>query len=98
MTMTTTKLDTFTAAYVKAALWSSTGDDGGPLDDLYTAADVAPDPTRAGVDFWMARDGHGAGFWDGGWPHDVGRRLTDAAHAYGSFDLYVGDDGMVHGQ
>lgn len=46
--------------------------------------------------FWLNRNGHGTGFWDrpGG---AVGKRLSDAAHVYGSVDLYVGDDGRVHG-
>lgn len=58
--------------------------------------DIKSDPGRAGHDFWLTRNGHGAGFWDGDWPEPEATRLTDAAHAYGSFDLLVGDDGMVH--
>lgn len=50
----------------------------------------------AGHDFWLTREGHGAGFWDGAWPEPAATTLTDAAHAYGSFDLYVGDDGQIH--
>lgn len=49
----------------------------------------------AGHDFWLTRCGHGVGFWDRGLGK-VGRLLTDAAHVYGSVDLYVGDDGKVH--
>ncbi len=49
----------------------------------------------AGHDFWLTRNGHGAGFWDRG-AGDIGDRLTDASKAYGSSDLYVGDDGFVH--
>lgn len=59
--------------------------------------DIALDPERAGHDFWLTRNRHGAGFWDGDWPHEVGRRLTDASHAYGGVDLYVGDDGLIYG-
>ncbi len=55
---------------------------------------------RAGHDFWLTRNHHGAGFWgewsDGGRQAELGRLLTDAAHAYGSSDLYVGDDGMLY--
>lgn len=54
------------------------------------------DPSQSGHDFWLTRNGHGAGFWDRGLG-DVGDRLTDAAHAYGSHDLYVGDDNKIHG-
>lgn len=50
---------------------------------------------RNGHDFWLTRNGHGAGFWDRGYG-EVGQRLTDAAHVWGSVDLYVGDDGMIH--
>lgn len=67
---------------------------------------------RAGHDFWLTRNGHGAGFWDGDWeqpyPHTstlltpkwstLGHFLTAMSKPYGSFDLYIGDDGMIHGQ
>jgi hypothetical protein len=50
---------------------------------------------QAGHDFWLTRNGHGAGFWDRDLG-DVGVRLTDAAHAWGSCDvLETGDDGQV---
>lgn len=51
---------------------------------------------RGGHDFWLTRNRHGAGFWDGDWEH--GDELTKAAHAYGGFYLYVGDDGLIYGQ
>jgi hypothetical protein len=54
------------------------------------------DPSRAGGDFWLTRNRHGAGYWDGDYPDDIGSRLTDAAHAWGSSDAYVGDDGRVY--
>ena len=61
------------------------------------ASEVAVDFARAGHDFWLTRNRHGAGFWDGGWPEDVGRKLSEKAKAYGCFDLFVGDDGRIHG-
>lgn len=36
------KLSTFEAAYVEAALWSSTGDDDQPLDKKYSVNDISP--------------------------------------------------------
>jgi hypothetical protein len=57
---------------------------------------IADDPARAGHDFWLTRNYHGAGFWDGDWPETIGRRLTEASHAYGSSDLYVGDNNLVY--
>lgn len=53
------------------------------------------DAEQAGHDFWLTRNGHGAGFWDRGLG-DVGDVLTDKAHSFGSSDLYVGDDGKVY--
>jgi hypothetical protein len=50
---------------------------------------------RAGHDVWLTRNRHGAGFWDGDWPEPMAQALTDAAHAFGEVDLYVGDDGKV---
>src|SRR4051812_9631888 len=107
--MVTTKLDGFTRAYVECALWSSTDDDGSPLDDRYGPEDIAPEALasmaedcrqfqaahrhlyaggwtdeRAGHDFWLTRNGHGAGFWDryyDGPNADAGDALADAARA-----------------
>lgn len=39
----------------------------------------------AGHDFWLTRNGHGAGFWDRGLG-DLGERLTEAAKAYNTAD------------
>jgi hypothetical protein len=50
----------------------------------------------AGHDFWLTRNGHGAGFWDRGLGED-GRELTEASKPYGGVDLYVGDDEKIHG-
>jgi hypothetical protein len=36
-----TTLDRFTQAYIEAALWSSTGDNGEPLDSSYGVEDIA---------------------------------------------------------
>lgn len=118
-------LDAFTCAYVECALWSSTDDDGEPLDDGRDASDIAPealasmvedckdfrdanaddlarayetegyDESRAGHDFWLTRNGHGAGFWDRGLG-GVGDKLSRASKVYGGVDLYVGDDGQVY--
>jgi hypothetical protein len=53
------------------------------------------DESRAGHDFWLTRNRHGAGFWDRGLG-DSGRFLTEQAHAYGSVDAYAGDDGLIY--
>lgn len=128
-------LDEFTRGYIDAALWSSSEDDGTPLDERFRARDIHPDslrqavedcrefqevneillrgcynfgqdytlargtrkyrPSNAGHDFWLTRNGHGAGFWDRGLG-DYGEPLTDASDRAGNVDLYVGDDGCLH--
>jgi hypothetical protein len=39
--------------------------------------------TRAGHDFWLTSQGHGAGFWDGDWPK-YGDLLTKMSKCYPS--------------
>lgn len=51
---------------------------------------------HAGLDFWLTRNGDGAGFWDGDWEDEVGERLTAASKAFKPMDLYVGDDKLIH--
>ena len=50
----------------------------------------------AGHDFWLTRNGHGSGFWDGDWEQEVGKRLTEASAKFGTVTLYVGDDGKIY--
>lgn len=52
--------------------------------------------SRAGHDFWLTRNRHGAGFWDGDWPEPQATILTSMAKAYGECFLYVGDDNKIH--
>lgn len=56
----------------------------------------AGDDEQNGHDFWLTRNRHGAGFWDRGYKGDLGEKLKEAAHSYGSCDLYVGDDGKIY--
>jgi hypothetical protein len=124
-------VDEFELAYFTAALWSSTDDDGEPLEAKYSIEDIAPETRRemladtdsfidrfveliedddpkgldrwnrwdlAGHDFWLTRNGHGAGFWEpGAWPKH-GDELSKGAEAYGECSLYVGDDGRIYGE
>lgn len=55
------------------------------------------DPGQFGHDFWLTRNGHGTGFWDRR-NGDLGAWLTQQAEAFGEYDLYVGDDLMIHGE
>lgn len=52
-------------------------------------------PERAGHDYWLNRNGHGAGFWDEGLG-ELGKRLSDQSKWAGTCDIYPGDDGQLH--
>ncbi len=41
------ELDAFTRAYIECALWSSTDEDGEPLDAKYSLEDLAPETLSA---------------------------------------------------
>lgn len=47
------------------------------------------DDEQLGHDFWLTRNGHGAGFWDGDYPREIGQALSKIAHSFGSCDLYL---------
>lgn len=118
------------SSYIVAMLWSSTDNDGVPLDQHNDESDLAPEALaaidtdcraffaahsdlftdenwppsgniygaeeQAGHDFWLTRNHHGAGFWDGAWAEPAATTLTDAAHAFGELNPYVGDDGRIY--
>lgn len=66
-------------------------------DDLADASiELGRSGSDHGQDFWLTREGHGAGFWDRGYSKALSQCLTDGAHAFGSGDWYVGDDGKVY--
>ena len=48
-----------------------------------------------GMDYWLTRNGHGAGFWDRGLDA-LGGTLSDMATIQGSVDAYCGDDGLIY--
>ena len=57
---------------------------------------VQSSSAQAGHDFWLTRNGHGAGFWDGDWPIAAGKRLTKASEEAGDVTLYLGEDDLIH--
>jgi len=56
----------------------------------------AIDDEMVGHDLWLTRNGHGAGFWDRGYPKKIDKVLTDAAHSMGEQWPYVGDNGRLY--
>ena len=113
-------METFLAAYIECALWSSTHQDNDiALDSTHGPEGIARDTRNkmksdcekflaaaapyigeseaesAGHDFWLTRNGHGCGFWDGDWG-DRGDALTEICEKFGEVNLLVGDDGFIH--
>lgn len=54
------------------------------------------DQGLAGHDFWLTRNGHGAGFWDGDYPKEIGDALTELSREFGEIDLIVGEDNKLY--
>lgn len=68
--------------------------------DLLELSDM--DESEAAHKFWLSRNGHGTGLWDvDDWKNprvkQRGKTLHEIAKKFGEFDLYVGDDGYIHG-
>jgi len=57
--------------------------------------DEHPEIEAGAHDFWLARNGHGAGFRAGNWPRH-GELLTIIAHSFGEASLYVADASIRH--
>jgi hypothetical protein len=107
-------------SYLITALWSSTDDNGQPLDDNYSIDDLSKEILKraekdtssfiekaghllngysletAMHDFWLTRNGHGAGFWDGDYEDSIGEKLTELSKEFGEINLYVGDDSKLY--
>ena len=62
----------------------------------YEILNQAGSPAQNGTDFWFTRNGHGVGFWDRGYPTEISKPLTKAAHSFGELCPYVGDDGLIY--
>lgn len=46
-------------------------------------------------DFWLTRNGHGAGFWDGDYPDHEGKILTKISKSFGEVNLFLNDDDKI---
>ncbi len=88
--------DAATAAQLRADTDAFIADNHEALSRVIDASGGSYDWSNVGHDFWLTRNGHGAGFWDRGFGED-GKALSEAAHAYGAMDLYAGDDGRIYG-
>ena len=59
------------------------------VSDRYTS-------NQAGMDFYLTRNGHGAGFWDRSLG-DIGEELTTICKThFKPVEPYLGDDGLIY--
>jgi hypothetical protein len=101
----------FISAYIECALWTDAPDDRAGIlaeetrrtmkadaEAFYNAHAtlIENNPRQAGHAFWLTRNRHGAGFWDGDWPEPMATVLTEASHAAGERDLYCDSDGLIY--
>lgn len=63
--------------------------------DLVAGLAHGMDAEQAGHDFWLTREGHGAGFWDGDWPKPMANNLTALSKKFGEANIYI-DGGKVY--
>lgn len=52
--------------------------------------------STAGHDFWLTRNGHGAGFWDGDYEEKTGEALTVLSKKFSEVSVVKGDDGKLY--
>lgn len=53
------------------------------------------DPGQLGHDFWLTRNHHGAGFWDGDYTEQQEKVLMDAVSNFKPVDIYPNDYGFL---
>jgi len=47
-------------------------------------------------DFWLTRNGHGAGFWDGDYPDELGEALTKVCKEFSEVNIWVDESGTLY--
>ncbi len=52
--------------------------------------DQVGDYSQHGHDFFLSRNGHGAGFFDRDYPKEIGDTLQKHAREYGEYNLFIG--------
>jgi hypothetical protein len=62
------------------------------LGDIFSELDQE----RMAHDFWLSRNGHGAGFFDGDYEEAIGELLQSLAQEFEETTPYVGDDNKIY--
>lgn len=72
------------------------------IQDLYRRALEFADDDQIAHDFWLTRNNHGSGFWDGGYgdrsnpANCLGNELTTLCDSYREVYLFIDNDGKLH--
>ena len=62
---------------------------------LYDLALEYTDDGHIAHDFWMTRNEHGVGYWDGDYGDALGDRLTKACDSHGRQHVWINEDGTL---
>jgi len=54
------------------------------------------DSSQVMHDFWLTRNGHGAGFWDGDYEEKLGQALTDISKEFKELTPVIGGDQKIY--
>jgi hypothetical protein len=72
-------------------------DAGIDFDEICLKSSEYSPEELAGHDFWLTRNHHGAGFWDGDWKEPEAVELTRIAHTYGEVYVHLDGEELVIG-
>ena len=61
------------------------------IGEIPESANLYPRASRnamIGHDFWLTRNGHGCGFWDGDWSEPYATQLTKVSESFGAIHVW----------
>lgn len=53
------------------------------------------DMDQVAHDFWLTRNGHGSGFWDGDYEKEKGEKLTEISKSFGEKHCFVQNNQII---
>jgi hypothetical protein len=107
----TNKIDDFTQAYIEALFFTLDSEIAKHNIANETLARIKRDcekfqklagdiitynESQAGHDFWLTRNHHGAGFWDGDWGKPSENILMEICNQFNENTCYLGDDNLIY--
>ncbi len=64
-------------------------------EGLYDRALEHTDDGHIAHDFWLTRNGHGAGYWDGDYGDELGDTLTEACEGHCNQHVWITENGTL---